>query len=282
MARGAVRGQRAFVRARPNGLVLYRGPSRLDGKRIVAVITGLARRSRNAKTGAMLQTWILRERQDPVVAARSGADLSICGACPLRASLTSHRRCYVNLGQAPLAIHSALRRGAYPRASDAAHIAAAAAGHAVRLGSYGDPAAVPTEIWTALVSRARGWTGYTHQWARADFDSRLLDLCMASVETDAQIAELLARYPAARYFRVRRPHAPLARGEMQCPASAEAKHRLHCVECGACNGRAGELDRARSPVVLHRRDPGAGTPSNAEPLGRVAGRAVRIHRIAKY
>jgi hypothetical protein len=218
--------------------VLYRGPSQLDGKRIVLVLTGLARRTRNRKTGAMLQTWILRERQDPVRAAHTGADASICGACPLRPSRNTSRRCYVNLGQAPLAIHAAFRRGAYPRAAAAASIAAAAAGHAVRLGSYGDPAAVPTWIWTALVSHASSWTGYTHQWARADFDARLLDLCMASVETDAEIAELEARHPGARYFRIRPPGSPLARGEMQCPASAEAGHRLGCAECRACAGRS--------------------------------------------
>jgi hypothetical protein len=218
--------------------VLYRGPSRLDGKRIVVVLTGLARCSRNAKTGAMLQTWILRERQDPVRAARTGADASICGTCPLRSAPGTARRCYVNLGQAPLAIHASLRRGGYPRASDAARIADAGAGRAVRLGSYGDPASVPTWIWTALVSRASSWTGYTHQWARADFDPRLLDLCMASVENDAQIAELAAKHPGARYFRVRGPGSPLARGEMQCPASAEVGYRRTCSACGACAGRS--------------------------------------------
>jgi hypothetical protein len=240
MARGANPDHRTSARAgaRSNGLVLYRGPSRLDGRSIVAVLTGLRRRSRNAKTGPMLQTWILRERVDPVRAAHTGADASVCGACPLRSSPSISRRCYVNLGQAPLAIYAALRRGAYPRASDAARIQAAAAGHAVRLGSYGDPAAVPTWIWTALVSRASSWTGYTHQWARSDFDARLLDLCMASVETDADIADLRARHPGARYFRIRRPGSGLARGEMQCPASAEAGHRLGCAECGACAGRS--------------------------------------------
>ena len=233
MARGAKRDRRT------NGLVLYRGPSRLDAERIVVVLTGLARRSRNAKTGSMLQTWILRDRQDPVRAARTGRDVSICGACPLRASATSPRRCYVNLGQAPLAIYRAVRRGSYPRARELSAIAAAATRRAVRLGSYGDPAAVPTEIWTALVSMASSWTGYTHQWARPGFDPRLLDLCMASVETDADVAELEHMHPGARYFRVRRPGTRRATGEMQCPASPTAGHRVTCATCGACNGRSG-------------------------------------------
>lgn len=32
----------------------------------------------------------------------------------------------------------------------------------VRIGSYGDPAAVPTRVWAELVRYAKNWTGYTH------------------------------------------------------------------------------------------------------------------------
>jgi hypothetical protein len=98
---------------------------------------------------------------------------------------------------------------------------------------------VPTNVWLALVSRSLRWTGYTHQWDRPDFDPRLLDLCMASVETDAQIQDLLTRHPGARYFRVRAPVTRVAPHEMQCPAAAEAGTHLRCEACGACNGRAG-------------------------------------------
>jgi hypothetical protein len=44
----------------PNSVIFYRGPSQLTGDPIVAVLTGLVTRSSNAKTGPMLQTWILR------------------------------------------------------------------------------------------------------------------------------------------------------------------------------------------------------------------------------
>ena len=67
-----------------NGVVLYRGPSRLDGAPIVVVATGLQRPSENEKTGPMVQTWILRSDEHPVSAVHSGADASICGDCPLR------------------------------------------------------------------------------------------------------------------------------------------------------------------------------------------------------
>jgi hypothetical protein len=66
------------------GIVIWEGPSRLDGAPIVAIATGLARSSSNEKTGPMVQTWILRQDQAPHVAQRTGADESVCGNCPLR------------------------------------------------------------------------------------------------------------------------------------------------------------------------------------------------------
>ena len=63
-----------------NGII-YRGPSLLDGSPIVAIATYSAR---NRKTGAMVQTYIIRDDMDPVTASRTGADAAICGACPLR------------------------------------------------------------------------------------------------------------------------------------------------------------------------------------------------------
>ena len=40
---------------KPQGVVLYRGPSLLNGRRIVVVATGLCRMSKNPKTGNMVQ-----------------------------------------------------------------------------------------------------------------------------------------------------------------------------------------------------------------------------------
>jgi hypothetical protein len=222
-----------------NGLVLYRGPSRLDGAPIAAILTGLWRPSANRKTGAMLQTWILCADRDPLNAVRTGADVSVCGPCPLRASPRRGRRCYVNLGRAPFAVYQAMVKGLYPDVRDLSEIADAGHGRTVRIGSYGDPAAVPTEVWIALVSRALRWTGYTHQWDRTGFDARLLDLCMASVDRDEDVHRLALRHPGARYFRVRLPSTSAGPDELQCPAAAEAGRRLRCEACGACNGRAG-------------------------------------------
>ncbi len=45
---------------KPLGLVLFDGPSQLDGQPIVAIATGVSRPLTNAKTVDMIQTWILR------------------------------------------------------------------------------------------------------------------------------------------------------------------------------------------------------------------------------
>lgn len=59
---------------KPQGLILWQGKSQLTGKRVVLIVTGIKRPSRNQKTGDMLQTWILVEGSSPVAAINSGQD----------------------------------------------------------------------------------------------------------------------------------------------------------------------------------------------------------------
>lgn len=211
-----------------NGVVLWRGVSLLDGVTpIVAIATGL-RGSANAKTGAMVQTWILREDMAPHDAVRSGGDAAVCGDCKHRPSTGG--ACYVKVFQAPLSVFRAFHRGTYATADD---IAAIGAGRAVRVGSYGDPAAVPVAVWQALISSATMHTGYTHQWRVAP---ALASICMASADTPAERDE--ARTAGWRTFTVRLASDPLAAREAVCPASHEAGVKTNCATCGACNGTA--------------------------------------------
>jgi len=231
--------------AKPSGFILYQGPSEIDGAPIVVIATGYARSS-NRKTGAMVQTWILRSDLPPVEAVRSGCDSSVCGDCPHRGEGFRNRSCYVNVGQAPGAVYRAFQRGRYPVAPD---LAAVGAGRRLRVGSYGDPGAVPAAIWQAFTSQAAGRTGYTHRWAhRPD----LAPLCMASVETPAEAAT--AQLAGFRTFRV--GPEPAARGEITCPASAEAGHRRTCDTCLACNGRRSPAD-LRASVTIRPHGPAA-------------------------
>ena len=66
--------------AKPNGVIVYEGPSELDGEPIVVIITGL-KRTTNRKTGTMLSSWILLQNIQPYDAANQGLDISICGNC---------------------------------------------------------------------------------------------------------------------------------------------------------------------------------------------------------
>lgn len=223
----------------PNGAVIYRGPSQLDGAPIIVIATGLTRGSRNEKTGDLIQTWIMRDDVDPMTALKTGADESVCGDCPHRGAA-----CYVRVFQAPLNTWRTAQRGRYATAADLDAVAAMGAGRMVRLGAYGDPAAVPVAIWEALTSRAAGWTGYTHQWRQAP---ELQRLCMASADSPAE--GILARAQGWRTFRVRMEGEPVAaRLEFICPASNEAGRKTDCASCRACMGS--DAKAKASPVIL--------------------------------
>lgn len=221
---------------KPNGVILYRGPSLIDGAPIVAIAVGLTNRSSNRKTGAMLQTYILRSDVMPTRAIKQGKDVSICGDCPHRGDGTGKgRTCYVNVGQGPLGVYRAFKRGRYSKVQGEDSIASLGAGRIVRLGTYGDPAAVPYAIWGALTASAIGHTGYTHQWRQAP---ELRSLCMASADTvdDAREAQALGW----RTFRVDLTHViGKQMNESVCPASAEAGKKLTCAQCLACGGADG-------------------------------------------
>lgn len=217
--------------SKAQGVILYRGPSLFDGQEIVAIATTS---SRNAKTANMVQTWILLVDVAPHDAVRAGRDASICGDC----IYAGGHGCYVRTYQAPLSVWRAFHRGRYVDiAGDLDAISAVGADLTVRLGAYGDPVAVPEEIWSALVSRSRAHTGYTHAWRVAPRAFR--SLVMASCDTESD--KVRANLRGFRTFRVNDgADANRLRGEMTCPASAEAGHRRSCADCHACDGTRGE------------------------------------------
>lgn len=152
-------------------MIIYRGPSLIDGKPIVCVAVFPKGKS-NIKTGAMVQTYVLVDNSlHPLDNNKSGEDFSICGNCKHKGKPTTdpakkqaaERSCYVALFQGPGQVFKALQRCKYPMVQTLDDIASIGADRMVRLGSYGDPLAVPQTVWNALTSKAKGWTGYTHQ-----------------------------------------------------------------------------------------------------------------------
>ena len=235
-----------------NGMIVYEGPSTIDGKPIVVILTGLASSSDNAKTGNLVQSFIIRADVAPHDALKTGDDASVCGLCPHRPLIARmleraglpYSPCYVNVGKSVYQVFGAYRRGSYPRASSVAQVAAALQGRRLRLGTYGDPAAAPVALWQALTSLSAGHVGYTHQWQAVGFDvSSWAPLVMASADTAAEAAQAAAL--GMRYFRVSIgvDKAPL---EVSCPASAEAGRKAQCSDCMLCGGTS---KNARSIVI---------------------------------
>lgn len=226
-------------RAPGRGVVLYRGPSRIDGAPIVCVAT---MRSENRKTGDMVQVWIIREDVHPLEATRSGADSSVCGQCPHRPE--HNGTCYVNVYHAPSGVWRAYRSGRYPAARPADY-ARVFSGRAVRLGAYGDPAAVPLEVLRRVVRSADRHTAYTHQWRRFP---GLRELAMASVDSLAEYR--LATSRGWRAFRVLLPSESLAPGELECPAGRQTRagRTVQCIDCALCGGASGRTGSAGRPI----------------------------------
>ena len=234
--------------------VFYCGPSQLDGSPIVGIAT---MDSGNRKTGSMIQTWIIRDNVHPVVASRTGSDSAICGNCPHRGQhdangnrVAGTRTCYVML--TPVAsIYRKLRAGRYDDLSGSLDVAAdRIAGSMLRLGSYGDPAAIPHDVWIALLARVAGHTGYTHQW---QLFPEYADIVMASCDSPRD--RVIAKTLGFRTFRV----APATgwtkdQYETLCPASDQAGKKTTCARCRACGGRS---SRARCGIVVPAHGSGA-------------------------
>jgi hypothetical protein len=214
---------------KPTGYIVYEGPSQLDGAPIVMIATVS---SNNAKTGGMVQTWIMRADMEPTEALKSGRDASVCGSCIHRP--INGGACYVTVFQAPLSVYKAYKRGRYPHANGAVyrHVLG---GRAIRLGSYGDPAAIPRYVLQDLTAHAEGITGYTHQW-RTHGDAELSALCMASCDSESD--RVAAKAQGFRTFRVRMADGARMVGEVVCPASDEAGNKLDCATCQSCDGNA--------------------------------------------
>lgn len=227
---------------KPSGYIIYRGASLLDGKPIVVVAIT---KSSNAKTGDMVQTYILADNgKSPVESARLLEDVSVCGDCKHRRGMGGS--CYVNLGQGARAVMDGVMRGIYPE--NLINAAFASHGRKVRLGTYGDPAAVPAYVWESLLAGAAGHTGYTHQWASGKAD-HVKQWCMASV--DSAVEMMKAKLAGWRTFRVRgADDEHVYSNEGKCPASEEMGKRLQCEDCMACSGGI-DSKKASMVIIVH-------------------------------
>ncbi len=237
-------------------MIIYEGDSLIDGSPIVVIGTWP---TRNTKTGAMVQFWVLRRDIHPNEAIRKGQDVAICGECRMRGPNgdSSERSCYVN-PMALGAIWKKYKAGGYQRANVWPSRPGVSADlyaplqwpqwAPYRLTAYGDPGAVPLKVWQALLRTQpagvmrperfkSGWTGYTQLW-REERIQEYRGLFHASVFTteDAIYAVQLGW----RYFFADAIVGPTVLKATEC-RHASSDGRIQCDRCQACSGIDGHF-----------------------------------------
>jgi hypothetical protein len=215
----------------------------LDGKPIVVIATiG----SENPKTGNMIQTWILKSDVVPFLATKDGSDYSICGDCPQRHFLSGS--CYVQTFQGPRAVYEAYKRGNYSKKDHIKLATRALVTTPIRIGAYGDPCAVPFEVWASLLAKGCGrHTGYTHQWQRKDCDPRFKTIVMASCDSIADSEK--ARANGWRYFLMVNDKANMMLDKtVECLSDSKG---ITCEECSMCNGTIKNETAVSVAIMVH-------------------------------
>ena len=232
--------------------VIYRGPSLIDGKQIV-VIGVYPEKRVNRKTGAAVQTYILRDNENkPSENNKTGEDAAICGNCKHKGTPNNNpnkknatgRTCYVQFS----GVHAVWRKynaGGYPTLT-ANQIIELGCGRFVRMGSYGDPLAAPYPVWQGLLADSVGHACYTHQ--DASINPSTARLCIKSADSIGDLSQ------SARTFRIipvseYKQHGKqvLTKDEILCPATIEGGNKTNCQFCGLCNG---QTNKGKSIAVV--------------------------------
>lgn len=215
-----------------NTYILWEGKSQFDDTPLVVLLSGV-RYSDNDKTGNMLQTFILRQDMLPTEAVKKGDDFSTCGNCPQRpitARKTKSSVCYVNLGQGINQVWRKYALGKYTHLQDADyhHLK----GRKLRMGSYGDPAAIPFSVWSKLLSHVSSHTGYTSSW-REPVAYHLKGICQASCNT----VELKNKAESLGWntFTNVPEGSNAPDNAVLCPNVKNDE--IKCLTCGLCDGK---------------------------------------------
>ena len=201
------------------------------------VVTGLKKKSKNRKTGAMLQTFFIDKSKlisEPKIFG------SGCGDCPL------NDECYVN--KEKLAVRAAV--GRLVRGEPTSYVWCSwqelmvlIENRAVRWGSYGDPSVLGVKKFEEASRVIDFHTGYTHFWRD---HPELAPFLMASVEDQA--GQLLAVALGFRTFTVLRENAEPPSNSILCPSN----RGIQCINCRLCDGKKSTEDmRKNIHIPLH-------------------------------
>jgi hypothetical protein len=211
-----------------------------DGHRM-ATLSCLKTKSANTKTGDMVQLSVLPVRETATSAIKNKRDSLICGDCPLKASLGGP--CYVN----PVSYNAPQKAYSKRKVETPSKL-----NKPLRLGAYGDPGFIPLKILEDVTSKAKGHTGYTHQWHKIKREYRTY--LMASIDhIDNGQTKAKAKALGYRTFRILKQGDTLDKGEILCPNST---HGIQCADCLLC---AGTSKGAKDIAIM-----GHGAPSKAK------------------
>ncbi|NJM23688.1 MAG: hypothetical protein HC815_30000 [Richelia sp. RM1_1_1] len=212
-----------------NSYIVWEGASLIDGSPIVLILTGFVSPSTNRKTGRLIQSWILQQEFVPTFAAKQGLDEGICGSCSLK--LSKIGSCYVNL--APINnIYRKYVTGTYSKFSKNEIEVLKRYRYPIRIGSYGDPTAVPFDVWEPIILESGSHTGYTHNWKSCKPIWK--QYLMASVQSELEAR--VAQSQGWRTFRIMTSDAPLTKNEILCRHTED--NMIRCEICMLCDGNS--------------------------------------------
>ena len=202
------------------------GPSLFDGKPIQVVISGYSKDSENEKTGPMIQISILPVDESPWESYKLGKK-TVCGEC----KYNGQRGCYVRWSNL-----SNISKSSHRNTGDLSLGQALCAGLRVRVGAAGDPAAVPTYVWEALLKDSDGFTGYTHSWKSCD--PALKRYFMASTDSIEETEAALNDGWSPFYVVESWEEAP--EDSIKCLSYRTKGNGLpmQCIDCMKCNGQS--------------------------------------------
>jgi len=102
----------------------------------------------------------------------------------------------------------------------------------IRFGSYGCPTALPLSIVSALAEAATTYTGYTHEWHRAEIDEYKQYFMASCHKGSKMFSKQLAEAYGWRAF-----VTDETEGTLLCLNNS---HGITCSKCGLCSGTRGK------------------------------------------
>lgn len=218
-----------------NGFIIYDGKSQFDGSDIIVIVTNSREAKLVKKIGLSYQTWIIKKNIHPLDAMRSRQDLGVCWNCPFKNVFNEDTQtlqgvCYVNLSGLS-SVYASYVAGQYNTEENYS------LGLNARIGSYGDPAAVPIEVWERLLSQVPSSTGYTRQWKNPKY-AAYKAFCMASCHNMTEYQQAVDM--GWKAYIVRGEGEDLPQGAIECPQPSDPV-RIHCHSCGLCDAKTGSV-----------------------------------------